>query len=192
MADQNELNNQYLAPPVVAAMRNEDGESRSPMQRTISTNMREEREDLKEAAEQSLNIILDLSLDGVVRWLSPSWKDVVGTPTEAIRGRPISSNLVDGTNKNAFSDALESMKKDDSKSQIIRFAVHVGPHSLLKRAQTQAVIQTEEDGFCQEEVEGEKEEILNLEGQGIMVYDRSSGGESHVSLAGAYSFSAGS
>ena len=182
MTDQNEINKQFLAPPAVVALRKEDGDSRGRMERTISMDIREEREDLKEAAEQSLNVVLDLSLDGLVRWVSPSWKDVIGTSVESIRGKPITDILIDGTNRSAFSDAVESMKKDDSRSQIIRFAVQLGPFSVLKKGQIQAAIRAEDDGFRQDEMEEQEDEVLNLEGQGIMVYDRSSGGESHVGI----------
>lgn len=48
------------------------------MTRTVSSVIRAEKEDLKEAARDTLNIIIDLNLDGKVRWVSPSWKDIVG------------------------------------------------------------------------------------------------------------------
>ena len=170
----------FLAPPAVIALRQEGLElrERGNMERTASMDIREEREDLKEAAEQTLNVILDLALDGTVRWVSPSWKDVIGTSPESVQGLPITEILL--TNKTAFADAVESMKKDDSRSQIIRFSVEMGPASLLRAAPL-------EDPTSAEEMILEGEEIcepgntLNLEAQGIMVYNRSSGGESHVS-----------
>jgi len=48
------------------------------MTRTVSSVIRAEKEDLKEAARDTLNVIIDLNLDGRVRWVSPSWKDIVG------------------------------------------------------------------------------------------------------------------
>jgi hypothetical protein len=39
-----------------------------------SRNTSLEREDLKEAAEQTLNIIVDMDLEGCIKWVSPSWK----------------------------------------------------------------------------------------------------------------------
>lgn len=65
--------NATLAPPV-----NNDLSMRRPMERTPSMAIRAEKEDLKEAAEDSFNVILDLNLDGNVRWVSPSWEDVIG------------------------------------------------------------------------------------------------------------------
>jgi len=65
--------NATLAPPV-----NNDISMRRPMERTPSMAIRAEKEDLKEAAEDSFNVILDLNLDGNVRWVSPSWEDVIG------------------------------------------------------------------------------------------------------------------
>ena len=174
-------NQQFLAPPTVAALRQDVAGCRVAMERTVSSDIRAEREDLKEAAEQSLNVILDLSLDGIIRWVSPSWKDVVGTPTESVKDAPIADLLL--SNREAFADAVESMKKDDSRSQIVRFHVRMGPSSVLKQEAVSTEDDTERGSSPAEETASQEDEILNLEGQGIMVYDRSSGGESHVGLS---------
>ena len=184
MAEQNENGANFLAPPVLAAIRSNEIKARMAMERSISQDIRDERADLKEAAEQSLNVILDLGLDGVVRWVSPSWKDVVGTTTQSVQGKPITDILLEGSDKSAFGDAVESMKKDDSRSQIVRFRVRLGPLSALKQSPEQLAIQRENEGFRQDEVgedEGEEKQIITLEGQGIMVYERTSGVASHVS-----------
>ena len=151
---------------------------RVPMERTQSMDMRSEREDLKAAAEQSLNVILDLGLDAAIRWVSPSWKDVVGTPVESVKNKPIADILL--SNRDVFANAVQSMKEDDSKSRVIRFQVQKGPFSVLKQT-----IEKDEGMSDGDNAEGEveDEQVLNLEGQGIMVYDRSSGGESHVRLS---------
>lgn len=182
MADDLESNRQFLAPPVLPALR-KDESGRGRMERTASMDMREEREDLKEAAEQSMNVILDLSLDGTVRWVSPSWRDVIGTPVESVQGKPIGKTIIlDDGYPNGFSDAIELMKKDDSRSQIVRFKVRLGPSSLLRQDSAEAALHGEEESLRLEEFEQEevKDELLSLEGQGIMVHDRSSSGESHT------------
>jgi serine/threonine-protein kinase RIM15 len=148
------------------------------MERSLSADIREEREDLREAAEQTLNVIMDLSLDGSIRWVSPSWTDVIGTTLESVQGKPIKDILI-GDNKEVFADVVESMKKDDSRSQIIRFTVQLGPESKLGPIQVPDQLKAEgEDG---EPASQPDSATIDLEGQGIMVYDRSSGGESHVS-----------
>jgi len=182
MADSDESRTQFLAPPVLAAIRSDEIKARVHMERTVSQDIREERADLKEAAEQSTNIILDIGLDGTVRWVSPSWKDVVGTPVESIQGKPISDILAGVSNPSTFADAVESMREDDSKSHTVRFKVRLGPLSVLQRDCAELAAQREAEGFRQDEVaEDEEQQVLNLEGQGIMVYDRSSGDQSHVS-----------
>ena len=113
--------------PVVSQLRAEAG---GPMERSLSADIREEREDLREAAEQTLNVIMDLSLEGVINWVSPSWTDVIGTTLESVQGKAIKDLLV-SDNKEVFSEIVESMKKDDSRSQIIRFSVQLGPASKL-------------------------------------------------------------
>jgi len=177
MAEQHDTRTSSLAPPAVDALRRDEGGGRTPMERTSSMDIREEREDLKAAAEQSLNVVLDLGLDGIIRWVSPSWRDVVGTPAESMRGKPIADILV--SKKEAFAEAVESMKKDDSRSQFIRFHVLMGPSSVFKKDSNKQ--EADAEGFLLQQDDVEEEElVLKLEGQGIMVYDRSSGGESHV------------
>jgi len=164
--------NKLLAPPVVSQLRAQAG---GQMERSLSADIREEREDLREAAEQTLNVIMDLSLTGVIRWVSPSWTDVIGTTMASVQGKNIKELLI-GDNKEVFSEVIESMKKDDSRSQIIRFTVQLGPASKL--ASINVPDQLMGDG---DEIAPDAEPAtIDLEGQGIMVYDRSSGGESHV------------
>ena len=165
-----------LAPPVpaVSQLRAEAG---GQMERSLSEDIREEREDLREAAEQTLNVIMDLSLEGVINWVSPSWTDVIGTTLESVQGKAIKDLLV-GDNKEVFSEIVESMKKDDSRSQIIRFSVQLGPASKLAPIAIPAELTVETPDGTQLQNEPA---TIDLEGQGIMVYDRSSGLSSHVS-----------
>ena len=138
----------------------------------------DEREDLKEAAEQSLNVILDLGLDGVVRWLSPTWRDVIGTPIEEVQGKPIADILIG--EKDIFINAVESMQKDDSRSHIVRFSVRMGSASVLQHRLSSDDSATADGDVLNGELAPDNQ-TLDLEGQGIMVYDRSSSNESHVS-----------
>ncbi|KAF4624321.1 hypothetical protein G7Y89_g13851 [Cudoniella acicularis] len=169
-----EDNSGMLAPPAVSHLRAQAG---GQMERSLSADIREEREDLREAAEQTLNVIMDLSLDGTIRWVSPSWTDVIGTTYESVQGKPI-KDLVTSENKEVFAEIVESMKKDDSRSQIIRFSVQLGPASKLAPTD----IPDRLEGESGEETAAAQAEpaTIDLEGQGIMVYDRSSGGESHT------------
>lgn len=165
-----------LVPPAITALRQSvvgDGIHKGRMERTISEDFRVEREELKEAAEHSQNVILDLGLDGLVRFVSPSWQDLVGTTPESVQGKPVVDLLVE--NKNVFQEGVASLRKDDSKSQIIRFTIPLGPLSALRRKS----VRMDEDQ-AEAEDEQEQESTINLEAQGIMIYDRASGGESHV------------
>lgn len=139
------------------------------MERTLSQDIREEREELREAAEQTLNAIVDLNLDGTIKWASPSWTDVVGTHHEKLQGTHM-CELIMSDNKNIFTDVIESMKKDDSKSHRVRFAAQLGPLSKLQSLGAIDFGSTEQEP-----------QTIDLEAQGIMVYDSVSGGESHVS-----------
>lgn len=174
-----------LAPPVVNHLRSTAG----LMERSLSEDIRVEREDLRQAAEETLNVIMDLGLDGTIRWVSPSWTDVVGNSTESVQGKPIVELLLD-ENKDIFKNAMERMKKDDSRSQIIKFTLALGPKSKL--AFPASAPEPAEEGmeqFIEEEETQEYSQTITLEGQGIMVYDRAADGvedrenrESHVSI----------
>lgn len=181
-ANENNDLQQHLSLPAITALRDETATTlgaRAParMDRTVSTDMRSEREDLQNAAEQTLNVILDLALDGTIRWVSPSWKEVVGFSAESVKGKPIAELLQ--SSKDAFTNAINTMKKDDSKSQLIRFRLHMGPLSVLKQVfceKDEASMEVDDNH------EDTEEQFINLKGQGIMVYDRTSGDESHVCM----------
>ena len=171
---------QLLAPPAITALKNEYLNERTPISRSPSMDMRAAREDLKVAAEQSLNVILDLGLNGTIRWVSPSWKSVVGTTPEEVKGKPIADLLL--SNQDVFASAVDSMKSDDSKSRIIHFRLAMGPTSVL-RTEIAEKKEADIDDEANHDAVEEEEQVLNLKGQGIMVYDRSSGEESHVRRA---------
>lgn len=173
-----------LALPAVAGLKKQAADlARGHMERSFSQDIREQRQELRDAAEQTKNMILDLGLDGKIRWVSPSWTDVVGTSLDEVKGKPVAQFITD--NPLVFDDAVEKLKKDDSKSQIIVFTVRVGRTSdlgpLLEEAEKMQagadIPELKEDGDTVETTTG----LLQLQGQGIMVYDHSSGGESHVS-----------
>jgi serine/threonine-protein kinase RIM15 len=175
-------NSAMLAPPAVVALKEDavgtkDSGYRGAMERTVSMDIREERDDLKRAAEQSLNAIMDLNLDGSIRWASPSWKDLSGVDPESIVGKTMSDIIVD--HKNIFTDAIALMRNDDTKSRIIRFAityqlpVGASPRVTLESPHAEPVAFIVED-------EDSHEHLVNLEAQGIMVYERATGEESHV------------
>lgn len=167
--------NNFLRPPAILALRGEDanrlGALRGQMERTTSADIREEGKELREAAEQSLNVILDITLDGKIRWASETWQDVVGTPVDSVKGRPVSDVLVE--NKSAFEDAIQALQENDSKSRKVRFSVLMGPLSALNPEQTTTLDVSPNRGES-------TVHVLELEGQGILVYDRSSGDASHV------------
>lgn len=174
-----------LAPPAVTALRKEatgsSAQQRVNMERTVSQDMREEREDLKEAAEHSLNIIMDLDLAGKVRYVSPSWREVVGTMPNDVVGKPVLDIIFAG--KDGFAETIESVRKYDSRSHIARFSVRMGPHSILRRKRSKPAVggeQQQSEPPSPTRADDEEEQILNLEAQGIMVYDRATGAESHV------------
>ncbi|KAI1266766.1 hypothetical protein F5Y18DRAFT_347189 [Xylariaceae sp. FL1019] len=156
-----------LAVPAVASLRSQA--TGNAMARSLSQDIREEREELREAAEQTLNVIVDLNLDGSIRWVSPSWADVVGTEPSSVEGAPV-ADLIISEHKALFSEAIDSMKKDDSRSQYIRFNVFLGPSSKLYPREMVKEPDAAESGPA----------TVELEAQGIMVYDRTTGDESHT------------
>ncbi|PFH63315.1 hypothetical protein XA68_13772 [Ophiocordyceps unilateralis] len=161
-------NSLLLAPPAVASLR---AQQAGTMERSLSQDIRDEREELREAAEQTLNVIVDLNLDGTIRWVSPSWTDVVGTPSDTVSGTPI-SDLIVSKNKTVFLDVVESMKRDDSRSHRVSFSVQLGLLSKLRPVPG--------PGEFVAPPSDSEPQTADLEAQGIVVYDSVSGGESHT------------
>ncbi|ESZ90504.1 putative Serine/threonine-protein kinase cek1 [Sclerotinia borealis F-4128] len=164
-----------LAPPAVSHLRAEAG----MMERSLSADIREEREDLRQAAEETLNVIMDLSMDGKINWVSPSWTDVIGTTLDSVQGKPIADILIGENDKSVFVDTVEEMKKDDSRSYIIRFTIQLGPASrLLPLQNLEDVKEGEGEGVAA--MSQTEPATIDLEGQGIMVHDRGSDADSHT------------
>ncbi|CAK7271908.1 rim15, signal transduction response regulator [Sporothrix epigloea] len=175
--DQTDLDR--LASPAVTTLR---GDTAGTMQRSLSENIRKERDELREAAEQTLNVFMDLNLDGTIRWVSPTWVDVLGTQIDAVQNKAV-EDLVVGDNRGVFTDVVKSMKKDDSRSQIVRFAMRLGPLSKLLSADSisgQPVHGRDRDTTEIDANGSNGLDIIDLEAQGIMVYDTASGNESHT------------
>ena len=165
-------------PPAVQAITDEglpkQHVPRVTLERSASTDIRAEGAELKQAAEESLNVILDLTLDGKVRWASTTWQDVVGIPFEEVEGKPIADLVVD--KKDAFSKALEDMRKNDSGSKIVRFSV------ASNNPQGQDEDPTASNDETAEDQEEDEPNVTLLEAQGILVFDRTTGEETHVSV----------
>lgn len=162
-----------LAPPILSSV---NALHPASAEKQTGEDIRDEREDLREAAEQTLNAILDLNLDGSIRWVSPSWTDVVGTPAEHLIGVHI-SGLIISDNKTVFADAVDCMKRDDSKSYRVSFTVQLGPLSKLRHG-ADAELRSQDDEVPEPQLELQS---ADLEAQGIMVYDSVTGERSHVS-----------
>ena len=176
MADDG-FDKQYLEPRNITAIKKDAGyggdATRHAMERSFSQDIQEGTQELKEAAEQTRNIILDLSLDGNIRWVSPSWTDVVGTDLAHVQAHKISEFISD--NPDVFEAAIADLKANDAKSRNVRFAVKIGTSSEMAN-----LLQTDDRREDDLEIDETGRTTLELEGQGIMVYDRTSGGESHT------------
>ncbi|KAF8455644.1 hypothetical protein BGX38DRAFT_138075 [Terfezia claveryi] len=183
MTDNSTSMSRYLEvgdePTVVTQASNTVGvpPTRRNMDRTPSMAIQAEKDDLKEAAQQSSTVILDLNLDGRVRWVSQSWEDVIGTPRDSIQDKKVSEILLD--DKDTFKNAVEEMKSDDSRSYMLRFAAMSGPLSKLPKDPIDTPL-SPEDPQAQADTQ---ERILTLEAQGILVNDRTSGEPSHTMWA---------
>jgi serine/threonine-protein kinase RIM15 len=172
-----------LLPPAVTALKHEAAVAnnhRQAMERSVSQDMREEREDLKEAAEHSLNVIMDLDLENRIRYVTPQWKDVIGTTPQEVVGKSVMDIVYGGAD--GFEETIESVKKYDSRSHLVRFSVRMGPNSVLRKRRSRPATEDTPEQAPQSpvSVDHEEEQILNLEAQGIMIYDRATGAESHV------------
>ena len=189
-----------LAVPSITALKDEAAQNapgRGQMLRTVSQDIRSEREDLKRAAEQSMNAIIELNLDGKIKWVSPSWQDITGKSAVDIMGKDVMEIVV--SEENVFAECVETMRKDDSKSRIVRFSVNalveceldeVGSGDDKTPVETKPPELTlpapaQDNAFGADHSKHDRkssmqEVVIDLEAQGIMVYDRDTGEESHT------------
>ena len=139
-----------LLSPAVISIKNEAAQTSTPraqaMQRTFSQDIQEGTQELKDAAEQTRNVILDLGLDGIIRWVSPSWTDVVRLELQVVKGKPISAFITD--KPTIFETAISKLNSNDSKSQHVRFKIKIGMNSDLSH------MLPEDERPTQDDIEG--------------------------------------
>ncbi|KAL1921365.1 uncharacterized protein VTP21DRAFT_11081 [Calcarisporiella thermophila] len=100
---------------------------------------------------QGLNVLMELSLGDVrVKYLSPTWTDVVGSNPQDLLNLPI-NHVLSEEDQGTFEVATRSLIEDDSRTLELRFKL------------------TRDNG-----------EELEMEGKGMLVYDRISGNPSHT------------
>ena len=147
--------------------------------------MVEETEDLRQAAEQSQreNVLVELTLDNVIKWVSLSWQDVIGyhhhdlelllmfvrSDPKDVVGYSISKVLVG--DERVFDKATDIILADDAHSLRVRFMVAMGDPSKYDDEQ-------DEHGVFK--LDDKLPEALEMEGQGILVRDDHSGNPTHV------------
>ncbi|KAI9721422.1 MAG: rim15, signal transduction response regulator [Chrysothrix sp. TS-e1954] len=166
-------------PPAVQAIKDQsllkDQIPRVTLERSASTDIRAEGAELQQAAEESRNVILDLTLDGKIRWASTTWQDVIGIPFEQVEGRPMADLIYD--KQDAFSHALEEMRKNDSGSKIVRFSI--ASEKELTPEGTKDISELLKSSEDDDNIDTEPH-VMNLEAQGILIFDRASGEETHT------------
>lgn len=92
-----------------------------PLQNDESSDLDLLQEDLQNASKQSENVVLELALDGTVRYLSYSWQDITGYPASDLINTNISQIIIGETNdREVFVKAAEAMSSDES-SYRVRF-----------------------------------------------------------------------
>lgn len=75
----------------------------------------EEKINLRLASKNSMTVVMELDMDGNVRYLSKSWESLVGSPVKRIVGRPVSDIIVGNNPEDfkVFHNAMDQMVRDD-------------------------------------------------------------------------------
>lgn len=128
-----------------------------------------ESKDLQIASDVTDSIVLELKLDGVVRYVSSSWTQVTQMPS--IVGRNMRDVVLgDEGDKNIFDQATQSMMDDTS--YIVRFVVETkeGIHDTEPHRE-QNTDREDPSTWASDELmfSFEKDNVLELEGQGILI-----------------------
>ncbi|SCU77319.1 LAFA_0A01068g1_1 [Lachancea sp. 'fantastica'] len=110
------LSNSISASP--DSSRSHDSDPSSPTGSTLSYD-----EYLKVATDTSASILMELNMDGRIRYISPIWEDIVGTKVDDVVGQAVSDILV-GTeqDRSVFQRATDLMIREDC-SYRVRFLV---------------------------------------------------------------------
>ncbi|CAG8552816.1 5145_t:CDS:2 [Paraglomus brasilianum] len=125
-----------------------------------------EDEDLQEAAKQgqSMNVIMELSLsDCRIMYLSPSWSSVVGSDPRQVLEQPIAQFLAPD-DADVFAKATEQLLQDFSSSLEVKFRLKPSDFDSY---------------FSDTEEDDDEFSYLEMEGKGMIVYDRATGIASH-------------
>src|SRR5947207_11523722 len=131
--------------------------------------MIEETEDLRQAAEQSQreNVLVELTLDNIIKWVSSSWQDVIGyyslhtkanfprSDAKDVVRHSISKVLVG--DQHVFDKATDIILADDAHSLRVRFMVALGDASKYDDEQDEQGVSKLDDKLP---------EALEMEGQG--------------------------
>ncbi|RUS14016.1 hypothetical protein BC937DRAFT_94470, partial [Endogone sp. FLAS-F59071] len=120
---------------------------------TVVQHNKHDNKQLQIAAErgQSMTMVMELTLkDEQLRYLSPVWKDLVGSDPQSLIGTPM-SQLVSPDDKLVFTESTKHLLEDDSRTVEIHFTLMGGA-----------------DGS------------LEVEGKGMLMYDRVTGQPSHT------------
>ncbi|SCV02211.1 LAMI_0G16908g1_1 [Lachancea mirantina] len=146
---------------------------------------------LKVATDKSLSILLELDMNGKVKYLSSIWEKVVGTKRDLLVGQSISDFIMGNENdKSVFYRAVDLMVRQDC-SYRVRFMAETGP---LREAKREADIDSNKDNFDDngndnDNSDGETgsdggvklsrqrnskfcEGVIELEGQGTVIYNK--------------------
>lgn len=91
-----------------------------------------EQVDLREASADSLPVVMELDLDGRIRYVSTNWETVVGTAVPKILDRPISDLLIGASDADlsVFNDALAQMVRDNA-SYKVKFVTATNDRNLV-------------------------------------------------------------
>ncbi|KAM3161258.1 Rim15 [Lachancea thermotolerans] len=121
---------------------------------------------LKLATDTSASILLELEMNGIIRYVSPIWHDIVGTDTSDVVGKAISDILVGSDqDRNVFQRAVDLMLREDC-SYRVRFLVESGNQN-----QSENVI--EADSESTDIAARDEKGIIELEAQGIVISESS-------------------
>jgi PAS domain-containing protein len=146
---------------------------RSPSHRIVTKAQpaisKEDIMELRAKAEeaQHTNVVMELTLDDyTMQYLSPSWKEIIGTDPEDHIGAPISSMLATADG-NIFEEATKRLLEDDSQTieVIFRFWCEV---DAMRAA---ANITNEEDDDFAGAGGSSGNASRELEGKGMLMYD---------------------
>ncbi|OLY80282.1 putative serine/threonine protein kinase IRE, partial [Smittium mucronatum] len=121
--------------------------------------------------DKGASMLLELSLDGIIRYVSPAWQRILGSDPSYLVDQPIES-IMDSQNKNICMLAMDQLVADQTRT--------VETHFYLKKIFSPPVDPIGDCNLSTKPVKNSDNSLVLVEAKGMLMYDKTLNLPSHV------------